>query len=151
MNGLAMNSLKFLSIIYHGLYYRTCNVSLKQLRLYTKFLWINWCQSTKEVVLISLRSIAIMNSANWWIHFWKNKICQLKLIMQQRKNMFRELNKIITIFKNAFEQHTTDSHLRIKRIFWWNFLLQNQQRSFKKSYKHGALKRALDNAIKNLD
>ena len=37
--------------------------------------------------------------------------------MQQRKNMFLNLNEIITLFKNVFEQNTTDSHLCIYRVF----------------------------------
>ena len=38
--------------------------------------------------------------------------------MHQRKNIFRKLDEIIMLFKNALEQPTTDSHLGIYRVFW---------------------------------
>ena len=127
------------------------NTSQNQLCPYTKVVWTNCWHSTRNMVLISPISTAKMNFAMWWIHFWKNKIQQSEYIMQQRKNMFHNINKIIVLFNNSFDQHTTYSHLRIYCIFCWNISLLNQLRSqiyFQKIWCVKVFESMYDNAFK---
>ena len=106
------------------------NTLQNQLCLYTRVVWNNFWKSTRNVVLISSIYTAITNFEKWWIYFWKNKIRKSKWIMQHLKNMFYKLNEIVVSFNNTYKKHTTDCHLLIYWVFWWNILLWDQLRSW---------------------
>ena len=78
MGGLTVNYLKFLSNIYHELYYRSTQYFSEPVASVYEVFMDELMAVYKIGGLISPRSTATMNFAKVWIHFWLGKNCRLK-------------------------------------------------------------------------
>ena len=129
MDRFTLKSIKFLSTIYHELYYRTPQYVAKLVLSIYKA-----CTNK----LLALYKRGFLNITD--IHC-DNEFCEvmnpflekqdplIKMNYAAAQEHFCELNKIIALFKNTFDKHTTYYHLRIYCVFWINILLWNQLRS----------------------